>query len=74
LLEVVEQKVFERPADWLELLPATMMNGTFTTKDLAEATGINVALAQKMAYCLREAEVIRLIGKQGRSNLYEAEE
>jgi len=73
LLAVVQQRVFEKPTDWLELLPAPIMDEPFTTKDLAEATGIKVALAQKMAYCLRETQVIRLIGKRGRSNLYEVE-
>jgi hypothetical protein len=27
-------------------------------------------LAQKMAYCLREGNLIELIGKRGRANLY----
>jgi hypothetical protein len=27
-------------------------------------------LAQKMAYCLREARMIDLIGRRGRANLY----
>ncbi|OQX62058.1 MAG: hypothetical protein B5M51_06630 [Anaerolinea sp. 4484_236] len=68
LLEVVDQKLFEEPADWRALLPKGM--GEFTTKDLAEAIGIRRQLSQKMAYCLRKADVVNLIGKRGRANLY----
>jgi Mn-dependent DtxR family transcriptional regulator len=40
--------------------------------DLAEAMGIRLALAQKMAYSLREAKLVRLTGRRGRANLYAA--
>jgi len=69
LLEVVDRKVFEEPADWLELLPPTL-GVEFTTEDLAEEAGMTRTLAQKMAYCLRMAGVIEQGGKRGRSNLY----
>jgi len=69
-LEVVEGRSFEEPADWRELLPENLEE-QFTTKDLAEAIGISKQLAQKMAYCLRQAGVIELKGKRGRANLYE---
>ena len=69
LLAVVDQKLFEEPADWLALLPEKLA-GSFTTKDLAEAIGIRRQLAQKMAYCLRKVSLIELIGKRGRANLY----
>jgi hypothetical protein len=72
LLEVVEHRLFERPADWLALLPEGL--GSFTASDLAAAIDIRCALAQKMAYCLRKAGVIDLIGKRGRANLYAAAE
>ncbi|MEM9092704.1 MAG: hypothetical protein AAGC93_28745 [Cyanobacteria bacterium P01_F01_bin.53] len=68
LLEVVEKRVFEKPADWLALLPVGLTS--LTTKDLAESLEINRDLAQKMAYFLREAGLIELMGKQGRANLY----
>jgi hypothetical protein len=69
LLEVVDQRLFEDPADWRALLPEKL-GGPFTTRDLAEALDIGRQLAQKMAYCLRKGRVIELIGKQGRANLY----
>jgi len=68
LLGVVEQRLYEEPADWRAFLPKDL--GTFTARDLAEAIGIRRRLAQKMVYCLREVRVIKLIGKQGRANLY----
>lgn len=68
LLEVENQILFENPADWHTLLPKGM--GEFTVKDLAEKIGIRKQLSQKMAYCLRKADVIKLIGKRGRANLY----
>jgi hypothetical protein len=68
LLEVVDQRLFEEPADWLAFLPEGL--GSFTTRDLAEAIGIRRELAQKMAYCLRKVSVIELIGRRGRANLY----
>jgi hypothetical protein len=70
LLDVVEQVVFESPADWRSLLSENIE--TFTTKELAKNSGISQKLAQKMAYCLRKAEVIELVGKRGRANLYKA--
>ncbi|MFC1620040.1 hypothetical protein ACFL45_08850 [Candidatus Neomarinimicrobiota bacterium] len=69
LLGVVDQRLFEEPADWRALLPESL-GEAFTTRDLTEAMGISRLLAQKMAYCLRQGKVIELIGKQGRANSY----
>lgn len=68
LLEVVDQRLFEEPADWLAFLPEGLES--FTASDLAEATDIRRELAQKMAYCLRKVGLIELRGKRGRANLY----
>lgn len=70
LLGVVEQRLFEKPADWLALLPEGL--GPFTARDLAEAMAIKVELAQKIAYCLRNVGAIDFIGRRGRANLYTA--
>jgi hypothetical protein len=69
LVEVVDQQMFEKPADWLALLPENL-GESFTTGDLAKAMGIGRQLAQKIAYCLRMVRIIELIGRQGRSNKY----
>ena len=68
LVEVVDQRVFKEPADWRGFLPKGLES--FTTEDLATAMGTGRDLAQKMAYCLREGNVIELIGKRGRAHLY----
>lgn len=68
LLEVVDRRLFEEPADWLALLPEGLES--FTARDLAEAMEIGEVLAQKMAYCLRKAGATNLTGKRGRANLY----
>jgi hypothetical protein len=68
LLEVIDQRVFKSSADWRGFLPKD--RESFTTADFATATQTGSELAQKMAYCLRHGEVIELIGKRGRANLY----
>jgi hypothetical protein len=68
LLEVVDQRFFRESADWLGFLPDGV--GSFTTSDLATEMATRRELAQKMAYCLREARMIELIGRRGRANLY----
>jgi|SRR5215213_71686 len=68
LLDVVDQRVFEEPADWLGFLPEGLES--FTTSDLATGMDTDRELAQKMAYCLREGRMIEWIGKRGRDHLY----
>ena len=68
LLDVLDQRSFGHSADWLQFLPDGLES--FTTSDLASRMNTRRELAQKMAYCLREARMIELIGKRGRANLY----
>ena len=68
LVDVLDQRSFVESGDWLRFLPDGME--LFTTGDLANRMNTGRELAQKMAYCLREARMIELIGKRGRSNLY----
>jgi hypothetical protein len=68
LIDVLDQRVFTTPADWRRFVPEGL--DSFTTSDLATATGSRRDLAQKMAYCLHKGSVIDLIGRQGRANLY----
>jgi len=72
LVEVVERRLFGNSADWLAFVPNGLQS--FTTKDLANIADTNRDLAQKMAYCLREARMIELIGREGRANLYRVAE
>lgn len=68
LVEVLDRRVFGKSADWLALVPDGLQS--FTTKDLATIIATDIELAQKMAYCLRHGNMIELIGRQGRANLY----
>lgn len=69
LIEVVEQRLFAGLADWRALLPESLA-ASFTTQDLSEGLGIERRLAQKMSYCLRGMNVIELIGRERRGNVY----
>lgn len=69
LLDVVEQRRFACPADFAALLPPELP-AAFTTTDLARALHRPRWLAQKMAYCLREMDVIVRIGHRKRAYLY----
>jgi hypothetical protein len=42
----------------------------FTNNDLRSELAIRANLAQKMTYCLRKMGLIEVIGKDGRSLLY----
>lgn len=69
LVEVVDRAVFQTPADFQDLLPPGLP-APFTTRDLARAAGLPLYLARKMAYCLREMDMIHISGKRGHSLLY----
>ena len=68
LVDVLDRRFFRDSTDWLAFVPDGLQ--AFTTKDLATVADTNRDLAQKMAYCLRQARMIELIGRQGRANLY----
>ncbi|MGB1250175.1 MAG: hypothetical protein ACPG8W_06035 [Candidatus Promineifilaceae bacterium] len=70
LIKVLEHRVFENTADLLTLIP-TPITDPFTTADLAQNINQPRKIAQQMCYCLRHLDVIELIGKQGRANLYQ---
>ena len=68
LVDVLDRRLFVTSTDWLKFVPDKLKS--FTTKDLATVADTNRELAQKMAYCLRHARMIELIGREGRANLY----
>ena len=69
LLQVIESHVFQDLADLWALIP-TGLPAQFTTSDLAYEMQISRRLSQQVAYCLRKAGLIEVIGKRERSNLY----
>lgn len=69
LLEVVDDLVITAPGDLVDLLPDGLPE-EFTTADLATALGRPRRLAQQMAYCLREADVVDVVGRDGNAVVY----
>jgi hypothetical protein len=70
LIEVMGHEQFNTPADFYRLLPEKL-DYPFTIRDLAELAGLNQNLARKMAYCLREMDLLHVSGKRGRAQLFE---
>ena len=69
LVEVLDRVPLGSPDDLAALLPAGLPD-EFTTADLAEALGRPRRLAQQMAYCLRHAGVVQVVGKQGNASVH----
>ncbi len=69
LCRVLEQHRFRSSADLFGLLGAPLPE-VFTTADLAGSMAAPRWVAQKLAYCLREAGAIELCGKQGNALQY----
>jgi hypothetical protein len=69
LLDAVDRRLFETPADLLALVPRDLAE-PWTTSDLAAAINQPRWLARKMAYCLRKMGGIEPVGKQGNAILY----
>lgn len=69
LLNVVQQRPFATLADYVAVIPAGLER-PFTNKQLAQALSIRPDLATKISYTLRQMDLLEVIGKQGRSNLY----
>jgi hypothetical protein len=69
LLQVVDNQLFETPADMAALLPSGLVE-PFTTADLAAAIAKPRWLARKMAYCLRKMGTITPTGKRRNAILY----
>lgn len=71
LVNVVSRLRLKTVADLRALLPEGLID-PFSTEDLARTARMPRWLAQKMAYCLRTAEAIKLVGKRGNALLYSA--
>jgi hypothetical protein len=69
LLEVLERHRFRSAEDLWTLAPGTLPV-EFTTADLAVAMQHPRWLAQKLAYCLREARELEICGKEGNALRY----
>jgi ribosomal protein S25 len=68
LVKVVDSEVFDRPADYLRLIPD--MHGAFTARQLSKAIKLRITLARRMVYCLAKMGVIEEVGSVARAKLY----
>jgi hypothetical protein len=69
LVDIVDRELFSSPTDFLRLIPDTIEE-PFTTKTLAESLMSPRRVIQKMAYCLRKMEVLKIVGKDGNAHQY----
>ncbi len=69
LVDVLDRVELRRPADLIGALPP-LPPEEFTTRELAEALGCPVGLAQRAAYCLRAMELLEPAGRRGRAPLH----
>ncbi|MEM7119420.1 MAG: hypothetical protein AAF614_43810 [Chloroflexota bacterium] len=70
LLDVVDRAVYRSASDYLAILPETLAQ-PFTNKQLAKALKCKPRLATQITYTLRHMELLEMVGKDGRSNLYQ---
>jgi hypothetical protein len=69
LLQVYETLSLRTVADYVALIPAALPD-EFVTSDLAAAIGCPRYVAQKVAYCLRNAGCIERVGARGHAIVY----
>lgn len=69
LLEVVETRRIDTPADLLGLLPAGLPE-SFTTADIVVATGRSRRLAMRAVYCLERCGSVTRLARRGRLQAY----
>ncbi len=69
LVRVVDDHLFETPADLAALLPAGLPE-PFTTAELARALGAPRRTSGQLVYCLRALRVLAPAGKRGHAPLY----
>ena len=68
LVKVVGSTVFEKPRDYLSLIPD--MHGAFTARQLSKAAGLRITLARRVVYCLAKMGVLEEVGSVARAKLY----
>lgn len=69
LLGVVERRSLQGAASLLRFVPTELIE-PFDTGELASATGMARSTAQKLAYCLRTAGQLQVVGASGNARLY----
>ncbi len=70
LVGVESRHCFHGPEDFAALLPATLPD-MFTSSQIAARLGVRHGQGQKIAYCLRHMDSIKVVGKQGKAYRYQ---
>jgi hypothetical protein len=70
LVEVLDRVELRSPSDALELLPPSLRDEPFSTRELRESLRCGLVLAQRVAYCLRAMELLEPAGMRGRAPLH----
>jgi hypothetical protein len=68
LVKVVSSTVFEKPEDYLKLIPD--MHGAFTSRQFSKAAGLRITLARRVVYCLAKMGMLEEVGSVARAKLY----
>jgi hypothetical protein len=68
LLNVVESVTFNKPADFMGLMPASLQK-PFTHKEMSKAMKVPIWVSTRMSYCLRKMGTLSIVGKRGRTLL-----
>ena len=68
LVNVVSSTVFEKPEDYLRLIPD--IHGAFTARQLSKTAKLRITLARRMVYCLAKMGVLEEVGSVARAKLY----
>ena len=69
LVGVQQRRLFRRPDELIDLLPASLPL-EFTTKDLSGAAAVPLRLAQRVVYCLVRLDLAAPSSKTGRLQAY----
>jgi hypothetical protein len=70
LIEIVDRRLYEDPSDFLHFIPNSLET-PFTNSDLVESLGISRRLCQRLTYCLRKMNVLKIAGKKGNAILHD---
>lgn len=71
LLDVRQTIRLRTATDLLTLLPIESLPEFFHTQDLAKSLACPRWLAQKIAYCLRQTQLTKVVGKNGNAIIYQ---
>ncbi len=70
LIEVLGAQQYHESSDFLHFIPDSLEK-PFTNAELVEVLGISKRLGQKLTYCLRKMDALKIVGKKGNALLHD---